>query len=308
MVEDFPKNEVEFDRRFRDEQACHEYLFKLRWPEGFICSGCGHSFYWKTSRGLYVCRDCEYQQSVTAGLIFHGTRKPLAAWFKALWWFSTCKSGVNAVALKELLGFGSYQTAWCWLQKLRTCTIFPNRTPLTGKVEADEFYLGGERSGKRGRGAEHKCKVAVAIERRGHKLGRLRMQVIDNCSGDELIPFVKNNVAVSSQVLTDGWKGYNGLEKIGYVHQKVLSSKTRDKESILPGVHLVVSLVKRVVLGTFQGRFDSVYLQRYLDEYVFRFNRRTTKTVGKRFWRIMQRAANSSPITNMGVRLTLVEG
>lgn len=308
MFEEFPKNEVEFDRRFREEQACREYLFNLRWPEGFICAGCGHSFYWETSRGLYVCRDCEYQQSVTAGLIFHGTRKPLTAWFKALWWFSTCKSGVSAVALKELLGFGSYQTAWCWLQKLRTCTIFPNRTALTGKVEVDEFYLGGERSGKRGRGAEHKCKIAVAIERQGHKLGRLRMQVIDNCGGNELIPFVKNNVSAGSQVLTDGWNGYNGLEKAGYVHQKVLSSKTSEKESILPGVHLVVSLVKRVVLGTFQGRFDSAYLQRYLDEYVFRFNRRTTKTVGKRFWRIMQRAADSSPITNMAVRLTPVEG
>lgn len=307
MTEDFPKNEVEFDRRFRDEQACHDYLFKLRWPEGFICSECRHSFYWKTSRELYVCRNCEYQQSVTAGMIFHGTRKPLIVWFKALWWFSTCKSGVNAVALKELLGFGSYQTAWCWLQKLRTCTIFPSRTQLTGKVEADEFYLGGERSGKRGRGAEHKCKVVVAIERRGYQLGRLRMQVIDNCSGDELIPFVENNVAAGSQVITDGWKGYNGLEKKGYAHQKILSSKTSDKDSILPGVHLVISLVKRVILGTFQGRFDSIYLQRYLDEYVFRFNRRTSKSVGKRFWRIMQRAVSSSPVTNMAVRLTPVE-
>lgn len=304
MHEDFPKNELEFDRRFSNEAACLEYLFQLRWPQGFVCPDCRHTKYWKSSRGLYLCRQCQRQQSVTAGTIFHGTKKPLTVWFKALWWFSTRKSGVNAVALKELLGLGSYQTAWCWLQKLRICTIFPDREALSGKVEADEFYLGGERSGKRGRGADHKCKVAVAVERQGRKLGRVRMQVIENCSAGQLIPFVKSNIASGSQVSTDGWKGYNGLEEAGYAHQKILSVKAEDTESVLPGVHLVVSLVKRVILGTFQGRFDEPYLQRYLDEYVFRFNRRTSKSVGKRFWRIMQRAASSPPITNFALRLT----
>jgi len=220
-----------------------------------------------------------------------------------LWWFSTRKSGINAVALKELLGLGSYQTAWCWLQKLRTCTIFPDREALSGQIEADEFYLGGESSGKRGRGADHKCKVAVAVERQGHKLGRLRMQVIENCSSGQLIPFVKSNVSPGSKVSTDGWKGYNGLAEAGYSHHKILSAAVNDKESVLPGVHLVVSLVKRVILGTFQGRFDEPYLQRYLDEYVFRFNRRTSKAVGKKFWRIVQRAASSPPITNFALKL-----
>lgn len=224
-----------------------------------------------------------------------------------MWWFSTHKSGVSAVALKELLGLGSYQTAWCWLQKLRTCTIFPDREALSGQVEADEFYLGGERSGKRGRGADHKCKVAIAVERQGRKLGRLRMQVIEDCSAGQLIPFVKSNIALGSQVLTDGWKGYNGLEEAGYGHHKILSAKVDDKESVLQGVHLVVSLVKRVILGTFQGRFDGHYLQRYLDEYVFRFNRRTSKSVGKKFWRIVLRAASSPPLTNLALRLAPAE-
>ena len=303
MKEDFPKNELEFDRRFSHEPACLEYLFQLRWPEGFVCPDCGHSEYWKSARGLYLCRQCERQQSVTAGTIFHGSKKPLTVWFKAMWWFSTRKSGVSAVALKELLGLGSYQTAWCWLQKLRTCTIFPGREALSGQIEADEFYLGGERSGKRGRGADHKCKVAIAVERQGRKLGRLRMQVIEDCSAGQLIPFVKSNVAPGSQVSTDGWKGYNGLEEAGYGHQKIQSAKADAKDSVLPGVHLVVSLVKRVILGTFQGRFDGHYLQRYLDEYVFRFNRRTSKSIGKKFWRIVQRAASSPPITNLALRL-----
>lgn len=308
MHEDFPKNELEFDRRFRHERACLGYLFQLRWPEGFVCPDCGHTEYWKSARDLYLCQQCQKQHSVTSGTIFHGTKKPLTIWFKALWWFSTRKSGVNAVELQDLLGLGSYRTAWCWLQKLRTCTIFSDRKLLSGEVEADEFYLGGECSGKRGRGAEHKCKVAIAVERRGRKLGRARLQVIENCSSAQLLPFVKNNVAPNSQVKTDGWKGYNGLGKEGFTHHRVLSSQAEDKESVLPGVHLVISLVNRVILGTFQGRFDAPYLQRYLDEYVFRFNRRTSKSVGKKFWRIMQQAACASPITNYQLKLRLAGG
>jgi len=288
MREDFPINEVDFDRRFYTEQACFDYLFQLRWPEGYCCPRCGHVDYWMTSRGLYLCRQCKHQQSVTAGTIFHGTRKPMRLWFKALWWFSTSKNSVNASSLKDLLGLGSYQTAWCWLQKLRNCTVFSDRAKLSGTIEVDEFYLGGERSGQRGRGAEHKCKVAVAIERQGRKLGRLRLQVIGCCSAAELTSFIKANINPGSQITTDGWTAYSGLQSEGFIHKAVVQSKAEDKESVLPGVHLVTSLFKRVILGTFQGRFDPQYLQRYLDEYVFRFNRRTCKSIGKRFLRIMQ--------------------
>ncbi len=296
MTEDFPSNEVEFDRRFHSEDACLNYLFQLRWPEGFNCTRCGHSRYWISSRGLYLCRCCDHQQSVTAGTIFHGTKKSLTLWFKALWWFSTCKNGVNATALQERLGFSSYQTAWCWLQKLRTCTVFPDRAKLSGSVEVDECFFGGAQSGKRGRGAEQKCKVAVAVERKGRKLGRLRMQVIECCSASELTPFIKTNITAGSQITTDGWGAYSGLQSEGYSHKAVIQSKSDDKESVLPGVHLVTSLVKRVMLGTFQGRFDPQYLQRYLDEYVFRFNRRSCRVIGKRFWRILQQATQSAPV------------
>lgn len=304
MNEDFPKNELEFDRRFSHEAACLDYLFQLRWPEGFVCPDCGHTESWKSARDLYLCQLCQKQHSITSGTIFHGTKKPLRVWFKALWLFSTRKSGINAVALQELLGLGSYRTAWCWLQKLRTCTILSDRKPLSGKIEADEFYLGGARSGKRGRGADNKCKVAIAVERQGCKLGRVRIQVIEDCSSEQLLPFLKSNALSGSLISTDGWKGYNGLEKERFTHHKVLSSHAENKESVLPGVHLVISLVRRVILGTFQGRFDAPYLQRYLDEYVFRFNRRTSRSVGKKFWRIMQQAAQASPITNSQLKLT----
>ena len=303
MLTDFSANKVYFYRRFHSEHACREYLFQLRWSEGFYCPRCGYAEYWMTSRGLCLCRQCKHQQSLTAGSIFHGTRKPLKLWFKALWWFSTSKTSVNAASLKDLLGLGSYQTAWCWLQKLRTCTVFPDRSKLSGNIEVDEFYLGGEQSGKRGRGAEHKSKVVVAVERKGRKLGRLRLEAIECCSAEELTSFVKANIALGSQITTDGWSGYNGLQSEGYEHKIILQSKVEDKASVLPGVHLVTSLFKRVILGTFQGRFDPQYLQRYLDEYVFRFNRRTCKSIGKRFFRIMQQAAHSTPITWRGLML-----
>ena len=138
FTEDFPKNQTEFDARFADEQACHEYLFQCRFPDGYRCDHCGHRAYWKSAQDLYICTRCEHQHSLTAGTIFHGTRKPLNTWFKAMWWFTTRKSGVNAVNLKDLLALGSYSTAWSWLQKLRGCTIRKQREKLSGKIEADE--------------------------------------------------------------------------------------------------------------------------------------------------------------------------
>ena len=233
-----------------------------------------------------------------------GTRKPLVAWFKAMWWFTTRKSGVNAINLQDLLGLGSYNTAWRWLQKLRSCTIRPNREKLSGKIEADEFYLGGEHAGgKRGRGAEHKCAVAIAVERKGHKLGRLRLQLIDDCSSGQLVPFIRGNVAQGSLVATDGWKSYFDLGCQGYIHRKIVRAKAAEKESVLSGAHLVISLIKRVMIGTFQGRFEKKYLQRYLDEYVFRFNRRTTASVGKRFFRIVQQAVTTKALPKKQIML-----
>jgi transposase-like protein len=295
--EDFPRSQVEFERRFSTEQACREYLAKMKWPDGFQCRACGHQAYWVSSKGLYICTRCESPNSLTAGTVMHATKKPLTYWFKAMWWFTTRKSGVNAVNLKDLLGLGSYQTAWLWLHKLRRCTIRQGRERLWGTVEVDEFVIGGEQPGKRGRGAEGKCIVAAAVEKRGKKLGRIRLQVIPDCSGDALEQFVATNVDPYSIVITDGWKGYNFLENSSYIHEKIVAAHTPDKNSVLPGVHLVASLVKRLVLGTFQGRFGPEHLQSYLDEYVFRFNRRTSGNIGKKFMRIAQQVITSAKIT-----------
>ncbi len=297
MIDDFPKNQPEFEKRFDSDQACRDYLFSLRWPKGFVCLRCGHERYWQSATGLFICTRCEHQHSLTAGTIMHGTRKPLVLWFKAMWWFTTRKAGVNAINLQDLLGLGSYNTAWLWLQKLRNCTVRRERGKLTGAVEADEFYLGGQKSGKRGRGAEHKCAVVIAVEQKSPKLGRVRLQVIDDCSAGELIPFVQTNVVPGSCITTDGWSGYSALQNHGYTHRQILQNKAENKESVMPGAHLVISLIKRLVLGTFQGRFERKYLQGYLDEYVFRFNRITSKSVSKKFLRIMQQAVKTPTMT-----------
>ncbi len=226
----------------------------------------------------------------------HGTKKPLAYWFKAMWWFTTRKSGVNAVNLKELLGLGSYQTAWAWLHKLRRCTIRQNREPLSGNVEVDEFFIGGQKPRKRGRGANGKTIVLAAVEKDGNKFGRIRLQVAPNCSGDVLKRFVHMSVVPGSHLGTDGWKGYNFASK-SYTHSKIIASKTVDKSSVLPGVHRIASLVKRLMLGTFQGRFGPEHLQSYMDEYVFRFNRRTSRNIGIKFMRIVQQVSSSTKMT-----------
>ena len=297
ITEDFPKSQIEFEKRFATEKACCDYLFKMKWPQGFVCPKCSHQAYWISSKYIYICTRCESHISLTADTIMHDTKKPITYWFKAMWWFTTRKSGVNAINLKDLLAFGSYSTAWTWLQKLRRCTIRNGREKLSGIVEVDDFVLGGPKPGKRGRGAAGKTIVLAATEKRGRQLGRIRLQITPDCSSDSLMPFIEHNIQTGSHIITDGWKGFDPIGEDSYSHQKVYWSKSVDKASVLPGVHLVASLLKRVMLGTFQGRFEPKHLQSYLDEYVFRFNRRNSKSVGKKFMRIAQQVMASIKIT-----------
>ena len=297
IMEDFPKSEIEFDQRFLHASACYQYLFKMKWPQGFTCCKCTHQHYWVSKKHIYICQRCQHNHSLTAGTIMDSSKKPITYWFKAMWWFTTRKSGVNAVNLQELLGFGSYNTAWAWLQKLRRCTIRQNREKLSGTVEVDEFFIGGQKSGKRGRGSTGKTIVVAAVERTGEKIGRIRLKVIPNCSSDSLVVFINDTIEAGTTVCTDGWKGYYGIDDTMYNHYQVFQNKASAKESVLPGVHLIASLVKRMILGTHHGRFDPHYLQNYLDEYVFRFNRRNSKSIGKKFMRIVQQVVSSSKIT-----------
>ena len=161
---DYPKNALEFEQSFATEEACCDYLWEVRYPERFACPRCAGTKVWHMSSGSYWCRNCEYQMSVTAGTIFQGTRKPLRVWLRAMWYVVNQKQGVSAVGLQRVLGLGSYRTAWTWMHKLRVAMVRPGRDRLAGTVEVDETYVGGERSGKRGRGAEGKTLVVVAAQ------------------------------------------------------------------------------------------------------------------------------------------------
>ena len=302
IIEDFPESEIEFENRFSTEQSCYEYLFQMKWPNAFSCHKCNHEAYWVSSKNIYICTRCEHQHSLTAGTIMHQTKKPLRLWFKAMWWFTTRKSGVNAINLKGLLGFGSYGTAWHWMQKLRRCTIRKGREKLSGKIEVDEFFIGGQKPGKRGRGANGKTIVIAAVEKECHKLGRIRLQVIPDCSSGSILSFIDEYIEPGSTIVSDGWKGYYSIDKSLYNHNQTISSKAADKDSVLPGVHLTASLIKRLIRSTFQCRFDLKYLQSYLDEYVFRFNRRESRSVGKKFMRIVQQAVDSIQINYSDIK------
>ena len=294
-MEDYPRTLSELEERFSTEKACRRYLEQLRWPDGFRCPRCGHGKAWRTARGLHHCRHCGRQSSVLAGTVFQDTKKPLALWFRAIWQLTTQKFGANALGMQRVLGLGSYQAAWEWLHKLRRAMVRPGRERLCGVVEVDEIYVGGERRGTRGRGAQNKTLVVVAAEARGPRTGRIRMQRVCDASRGSLEPAVTAAVEPGSHVQTDGWAGYGGLVDLGYIHE-VMLEQAEVGESRLPRVHQVASLVRRWLLGTYHGAVCPRHLDYYLDEYTFRFNRRTSRSRGKLFYRLVQQAVAVAPV------------
>jgi transposase-like protein len=297
--EDYPRTLMELERRFSSEEACRAYLRKLRWPDGFRCPSCGAKHGWPVGRGdLLECAECHRQTSAIAGTIFEGTRKSLAVWFRAMWWMTNQKSGVSALGLQRTLGLGSYQTAWAWLHKMRRAMIRPGRDRLRGRVEVDETYVGGEEAGVVGRYTEKKAIVVVAIEVHEPKgFGRVRLRQVPDVSGDSLVGFVRDVVDTGSTIVTDGWMGYAGLTRHNYVHEKTVLSASGDPAHVaMPGVHRVASLLKRWLMGTHQGAVSNRHLDYYLDEYTFRFNRRTSRSRGKLFYRLVQQAVAVDPV------------
>ena len=296
VVENYPRTILEFERRFGTEEACHKYLFDLRWPEGFRCPRCGHNEAWSTSRALYRCRLCDFQTSVIAGTIFQDTPKPLWLWFRAMWYVVSQKNGVSALGLQRILGLGSYRTAWTWLHKLRTAMVRPGRDRLAGTVEVDETYIGGKTRGKRGRGARGKTLVVVAVEDKEEGIGRIRVRRVADASAMSLIGAVRDCIEPGSLIRTDDWRGYSGLSADGYLHE-VVRQDSDIGDNLLPLVNRVVALLKRWIQGTHQGAIHSSHLDYYLDEFTFRFNRRTSRSRGKLFYRLVQQAVAISPVT-----------
>src|SRR5450759_1269261 len=236
-MEEYPRNLSEFEAWFASEQACRDYLFRLRWPEGFRCPRCDGDQYWPVRSILLECRKCGHQTSVTAGTIFQDTRKPLVDWFRAMYWVTTQKNGASALGLQMVLGLGSYKTDWTWLHKLRRAMVRPGRDGLSGEIELDETYVGGPEEGKRGRQTEDKAIVVVAAEKSGRGIGRIRLRRVADVSADSLIPFVQAVAVPGSTIHTDGWGGYARVPTLGYQHQvTVISGGSDPAHVVMPRV------------------------------------------------------------------------
>ena len=296
---DYPGTFQEFDKWFSSENACLDYIAKLRWPKGFICPSCGINTDKPSlmERGLFLCRECKRQTSITAGTLFHGSHKPLRTWFLAMWFVTSQKHGASALGLQRVLGLGSYNTAWNWLHKLRRAMVRQGRDQLSGAIEVDETYVGGIGTKVRGRGAKRKTIVAIAAEVRGRGPGRIRMAKVPDLSAPSLRGFVRDNVQKGAQLRTDAWSGYNGIEVMGYKHIVINISDSGDPAHVvLPRVHRVASLLDRWWLGIHQGAIRPSHLDYYLDEFTFRFNRRTSKARGLLFFRLMEQAIDCNPV------------
>jgi transposase-like protein len=267
---------MEFQERFADEQACRDYMFACRWPEGFCCRGCGGQRIgvMHRRRAVWQCKDCGAQTSVTAGTVMHGTRQPLRLWFWAAYLMATHHPGISAVQLRRQLGIGCHETAWMMLHKLRRAMVAPAREALKGEVEVDEFFRGGLEEGlEGGRQRGKKALVGIAIEVRGRGSGRVRLQVLEDASGDSLGDFATATTAPGAIVHTDGWQGYSGLAELGYEHRPRSQNAAPVGEQLLPRAHRAVSNFKAWLDGTHR-KTSIEHLPAYLGEFTFRHNRR----------------------------------
>ena len=275
---------------------CFDYLFAFRWPNGFLCPHCSHDKAWQMSRGLWLCAGCRKQVSVLAGTVFQDTHLPIQTWFRAMWNITCQKNGMSALGLQRVLGLGSYRTAWLMLHKLRQAMVRPGREKLCGAVEVDETYWGaGESDGAVGRKISDKVMIIVAAEVKGKGIGRIRMQRIPDFDRKTLHRFIRESIEPGSTVCTDGLNSYRDLD--GYNHDRKVQKHQSEGEHLLPRVHLVISLLKRWMLGTLQGSVPLKHLDDYLNEFVFRFNRRKSASRGKLFYRLAQQSVQIQPTT-----------
>lgn len=295
---DYPGSLPELRAWFQSDDDCVDYLDWLRWPEGFVCPWCAGVGDWSESPGMHRCSDCGRRTSVTAGTVFHRTRTPLTVWFEAAWLMMASKQGLSALNLQRVTDLGSYQTAWTMLHKFRSVMSSCGRSPLSECIEMDETYVGGSgKPGVTGRGAAGKTVVAGAIERVGRGFGRARLEVIPDASSASLATFLRSHARPGSTVIIDAWPAYPAaFRTVGLTHEvRNVSASGLPAHVALPGVHRLFSLVKRALDGTYQGSVQPEHLQSYLDEFVFRFNRRRSNKRGMLFFRLLEASVAGSP-------------
>jgi ISXO2-like transposase domain/Transposase zinc-ribbon domain len=286
----YPRTVAEFKRFFPDERACLDYLTACRWPDGFRCPRCGyHAAFPLPRRRLWQCKSCGYQVSVTAGTILHRTKTPLLTWFWAAYRVTAHKPGLSALQLQRMLGLPSYGTAWLMLHKLRRAMVDAAREPLSGTIEIAETFIGGEQPGLRGgpQLTDRKAVlVAVAVEGKGKgkEPGRCRIEVIPDASASTLSGFIVRNVKQGSTILSDGHRDYQGERGVvasGYAHlpRTQASFRLAGTEDVVPHAHRAISNLKAWLVGTHRG-VGADHLPAYLDEFVFRWNRRHSPMAG----------------------------
>lgn len=304
---DYPKNWDQFMNWFHDEQSCINYLKKLRWPNGFICPNCfSESVPYNLPKNKFKCVKCRKQTSVTAGTIFDKTRTPLKNWFAAVWYLTNQKNGVSALGMQRLLGLGSYQTAWTILHRLRHAMVDPERDKLSGIVEVDETFVGGivRKTSIENQKDKTKSVVLIAIELLEPKgFGRIRLRQVDRATKKNIEEFIRDVIEPNCKICTDGSQAYSSLNEMGHLRNKTVHlGSDKAAHETMPGVHRVASLLKRWLLGTYQGAVQPKQLDYYLDEYTFRFNRRKSRSRGLLFYRLLEQSVATKPLTYKNIK------
>lgn len=281
-----PKSLPEFISRFSTEHDCEEFLFQVRYPNGFVCPRCKAERGWSLNGKRLIECASGHKVSLTAGTAFHGTHIDLLTWFYAIFFISTLTPGISALQFQRQLGLKRYETAFQLLHKVRSALVAPGRELLHQEVEVDETFVGGKDPDRGGRGGD-KALVVGGVEvisftelktgKIRQRSGRVRLRVVPNASANSLAGFVEQEVEPGAVIHTDGWDGYRRLNHSGFHHHRIVQGKNREAIPILPHIHRVFSNLKSWLHGTHHGRVEQKYLQAYLNEYTFRFNRR--------FWR-----------------------
>lgn len=285
----FPETMQDFIDNFATEEQCRNYLAKIKWETGFVCPKCKGNEFWNMKRCVQRCKDCRTDVSVRAHTTFDNSKISLRLWFQAIWSVVSQKQGVSALGLSRSLGIERQKTGWFLLQRIREAMTKTSTDLLSGLVEVDEVFLGGIKPGKRGRGAEGKVLVLVAVEDKGKKgIGRIRMTVISDATEKTLLSGIQKMIAKDSTIRTDQHRSYPLITKHGYKHIPTAKVSYELGEDSTPLVHRIASLLKRWLLGTHQGGVQPENTASYLNEFTFRFNRRTSKSRGKLFYRLVQ--------------------
>lgn len=285
---DFPKTAQKFETQFATEADCRAYWIKARWGGQPACARCGCTRVWMERDGFrFECAACGHQTSLTSGTLLEKTRKPFKTWFRAIFEISTRRTGISAKDLQRIMGFGSYETAWTWLHKLRSAMVRSDSEPLGPFVEMDEALVGGK-------GGPHKQLVLAATE----KGGRVRLAHAENNDAATCKRFTDGEVATEAAVTTDGHAGYNKTSLGERAHDAVVQTKAEKREvDIVQTCHWTISLLKRWLLGTHAGAVKPKHLQAYLDEFVFRYNRRKTDGIARIAARVIESLVAKPPLT-----------